>query len=131
LIARLTTNLGAQPYNAALWTRRADMLVQVGYPELAAGDARKAQKLLEGMRDRKLGAFCLQARKQFLADEPVPAHVRAQSLYRQSFWDDRIKQSHLKNFQTLEFALVQTQAYYSLRESCKGMLQQRSRNIRH
>ncbi|KAE9364288.1 hypothetical protein N431DRAFT_549865 [Stipitochalara longipes BDJ] len=70
MIAARTAELVKKPYNAGLWASRAALLIRVGYPELAAEDARKAQKLLTAMLDGK-GAG-LVARKQILETPGAP-----------------------------------------------------------
>lgn len=46
-IAVTTKYILDTPYNPEYWFRRADRLLRLGYPELAAGDAKKACLLLE------------------------------------------------------------------------------------
>ena len=46
-IAAKTKQILIIPYNPEYWFRRADALLALGYPELAAGDARKACLLVE------------------------------------------------------------------------------------
>ncbi|OSS51875.1 hypothetical protein B5807_03282 [Epicoccum nigrum] len=43
----ISTRLEAEPYNPALWTERADLYLQLNYPELAVGDAYRARLLFE------------------------------------------------------------------------------------
>jgi len=78
------------------------------------------------MKNRETGAFCVQARKQFIdecADAPgVPSPMPAGLLYNQYFWDHCVKEVHFKNFQTIASALNQTEDWYNLREMCKGVL---------
>ncbi|KAF1927788.1 uncharacterized protein M421DRAFT_101699 [Didymella exigua CBS 183.55] len=42
-----STRLQADPYNAGIWTERADYYLQLNYPELAVGDAYRAKLLFE------------------------------------------------------------------------------------
>lgn len=42
-----STRLQAEPYNPELWTERASYYLQLNYPELAVGDAYRAQLLFE------------------------------------------------------------------------------------
>ncbi|KAF3009907.1 hypothetical protein E8E13_010920 [Curvularia kusanoi] len=43
----VSAQLQAEPYNPTLWTERADLYLQLNYPELAVGDAYKAKLLFE------------------------------------------------------------------------------------
>jgi hypothetical protein len=123
-LASVTTTLRELPYNGGLWAQRADILAQVGYPELAAGDTRKAQKLFAAMGNTKTGERCLQARRQLFAHMPgATMHVPPGLLHNQKFWDQMVQQLHFENFKVLAGALNQMKANYSLREMCKGMLQ--------
>ena len=137
-IAAQTAELVKKPYNPGLWASRADLLLRVGYPEvrnshlllalplkfqltscpsqLAAGDARKAQKLFTAMREGK--GVGLIARKQLL---DIPGAPRLPShLQDQKFWDMIAREFHYKNFMTLASALDQAGAFHSFREMCIG-----------
>jgi hypothetical protein len=46
-VSSCSTRLKADPYNARLWTERADHYLQLNYPELAVGDAYRAKLLFE------------------------------------------------------------------------------------
>ncbi|KAJ4370216.1 hypothetical protein N0V86_008953 [Didymella sp. IMI 355093] len=46
-VSSCSTRLQTDPYNAGLWTERADHHLQLNYPELAVGDAYRAKLLFE------------------------------------------------------------------------------------
>ncbi|KAK4556941.1 hypothetical protein LTR86_005922 [Recurvomyces mirabilis] len=58
-LIELTRQIGRYPYNVTLWVRRADVLSQLKYPELAVGDAWKAGflagKMMEKCEERQDG----------------------------------------------------------------------------
>jgi len=48
-LAAQTRAIRGQPYNPARWLDRAEVLDELGYPELAVGDACKAERLAKGL----------------------------------------------------------------------------------
>lgn len=85
--------------------------------QLAAGDARKAQKLLTAMLTGKgVGPV---ARKQIL-ETPLGVPVPDKAMHDQQFWEVFVKQFHCRNFMTLAAALNELFAYHSFREMCIG-----------
>jgi len=85
--------------------------------QLAAGDARKAQKLLTAMHDGK--GVGLIARKQILE---TPGTPKAPGILQyQPVWEKLVKEFHFKNFMILATSLDQAGAFHSYREMCIGI----------
>jgi len=88
------------------------------FSQLAAGDARKAQKLLTAMLEGK--GVGLVARKELL-ETPTALKVPGFLQYHQPFLDKIVKEFHFKNFMTLASSLDQAGAFHSFREMCIGI----------
>lgn len=54
-IIECTTKLRSNPYDPSLWIERANHLISLGYPELAAGDAFRIKEWLQRNTDRVIG----------------------------------------------------------------------------
>ncbi|KUJ11523.1 uncharacterized protein LY89DRAFT_786439 [Mollisia scopiformis] len=116
-IASKTAQLVQQPYNAGHWGARAELLTMVGYPELAAGDARKSQILCTAMLEGK--GLSLAARKQLLLDDPsTNTAAIPEPLQYQPLWTETVKQLRFRSFMVLSRALSQAGAFHSFREMC-------------
>ena len=88
------------------------------FSQLAAGDARKAQKLLTAMLEGK--GVGLVARKELL-ETPTALKVPGFLQYHQPFLDKIVKEFHFKNFMTLASSLDHAGAFHSFREMCIGI----------
>lgn len=90
------------------------------FPQLATGDARKAQNFINATRDGR-GIEALAIKQPFDVPglrKPLPevSHFGP----KKSFWEYGVKGLHFENFKTLSVALNQASAYYSFWEMCKG-----------
>ncbi|KUJ15818.1 uncharacterized protein LY89DRAFT_783087 [Mollisia scopiformis] len=97
-IVEITVQLTEMPYNPVHWSLRASLLLEIGYPELAAGDARKSQKLSTAM----------------LSGEGVGIAARAEPVY----FGKSVEELHLEAFGILARALNEAGAFVNLREMC-------------
>ncbi|KAL2059873.1 hypothetical protein VTL71DRAFT_10028 [Oculimacula yallundae] len=139
-ISQSTIELALQPYNATLWAARAEKLVRAGYPELAVGDARKAQKLAQAMLHSQQElplhdnaapcsptspALTTLARTQYMDGAPlyVCLGLRLHELQHGALsWARPVKNLHWRNFPVMLDALVQMNAWFDCREMCIGRL---------
>ena len=90
-----TKNIIKHPYDPDNWVRRAKMLSELRYPELAGGDAHKAVLLCRSyirvLDERKHSEWRLGHRMGFWMKDPFPRH-EPQDEFDEEEYDDRLEQ---------------------------------------
>lgn len=129
-IANLTRNIKIYPYSPAPWLRRGRLLVHAGYPDLGAGDLRKAAKLLRMMHSTSRNPLQYLVRKQVMVSSqsladglPVLSEIVLPEVTRvpEAVWDELVQTLDWENYEVICEAMNGLLSFYDIHESCKGM----------